>query len=372
MHIAFSGFVFDHGKSGIGTYIKGILAGLSEIDSDNTYDLLFQKGDEKLIPLLGPQFSWKLYPEWLSKPIPNILWHNLCLPWRGRIDAYDVVHIPSFRRVPYFKGKSKLIATVHDMAPLAVEGKYDVFRHFYHKHIQSRMIHRCDRVIAVSASTKNDIIRFTGYPEEKIDVIYSGYNRLLYKPVNGEEENNLKIKFSIEKPFFIYVSRIEHPGKNHIRLIEAFEIFKKNTGLPHQLLLAGADWTGADKVKARAASSSIKEDIRFLGFVADQDLPALYSACEAMVYPSLYEGFGLPIIEAMACGAQVICSNNSSMTEVGGTLSSYFDPKDIEQIAVSLETYAQHSHSQRKERIEYSSQFSWEKAAAQVLETYKK
>ena len=108
MKIAFSGFVFDHGKSGIGTYIKSLLTALSKSDQKNHYDLFFAKREEKLFPPLGENFSWQLYPEILSNLILNILWHNFYLPLLTQKKNYDIIHVPSFRRIPYFKGKAKL------------------------------------------------------------------------------------------------------------------------------------------------------------------------------------------------------------------------------------------------------------------------
>ncbi len=135
-------------------------------------------------------------------------------------------------------------------------------------------------------------------------------------------------------PYFIYLARLEHPGKNHVRLIQAFEQFcARNPGLTHELLLGGADWHGAEVIHQRVAASALKGRIREIGFVPKTDLPHWYAGATAMVYPSLFEGFGLPPIEAMACGCPVISSAAGSLGEVVGDAARIIDPLEPETIA---------------------------------------
>jgi glycosyltransferase involved in cell wall biosynthesis len=173
----------------------------------------------------------------------SLAWHNTVLHHASA--AYDILHIPTARRIPLIKG-TKVVATVHDLAAFSVEAKYDRARMFFNRNMIPRMIANADHVITVSEYSKQDIIRHTGYPEEQISVVHSGINKDLFQPVDvAEARDRLHVLHNLDKPFFVYVSRLEHPGKNHIRLIEAFERFKLENDSAHKLVLAGSDWQGA-------------------------------------------------------------------------------------------------------------------------------
>jgi glycosyltransferase involved in cell wall biosynthesis len=372
MRIGFTSSGLDHGRSGIGIYISSLLNALQKVDHRNHYDLFMEAADTKLIPLINLNFQQKTFSAFNAKPIPSILWHNSFLPLQARSRGYDLVHIPTLRRIPLIKG-SPVVATVHDLAPFAFPEKYDRLRLFYHHQILSRLIRRCDQIIAVSHHTKQDIIRYTGYPAERITVIYSGIDHALFQPRPLlQAQSYLEQHYRIRDPFLVYVARIEHPGKNHLNLIKAFEIYKNQTGSPHQLVLAGADWSGAATVKRYAAESRWRDSIHFLGFVPQEAIINLYSACELMVFPSFYEGFGFPMIEAMACGSPVIAANSSSLAEIGQGYAELFDPYDPAQIARCIADHLKKGRVATENQRRYAQQFNWEKAAQQVLGVYEK
>ncbi|QBG48762.1 glycosyltransferase family 1 protein [Verrucomicrobia bacterium S94] len=370
MNIGFSTFVLAGGRSGISTYIRELIRFLQLSDTENRYELLMSRKDEDLIPLTNPHFTKRIFSSYTERALLNIIWHNTALP---RIGKYDVVHIPTARRIPLLK-KSRVVATVHDLAAFAIDGKYDPARMLFNRKLIPAMIRNADHVITVSESTKNDLIRYVRYPAEKISVIYPGINLDFLQPLDKQEaRERLELLHGFEKPFFIYVSRLEHPGKNHIRLIEAFERFKLENDSAHQLILAGADWTGAGTIKNRAAESPVKDDILFAGYVPIKSLTLLYSACDLMIFPSLFEGFGLPIIEALACGAPVICSNTSSMKELAGDLIPTFDPESPESIFHTLENTLSKDWTEQKraEGMAYAKTFDWRTTAERVVEIYR-
>ncbi len=357
------------GKSGIATYIRELLRILQVEDRENQYDLLMARDESDLIPLANPNFTKSLYPPFMNRPLVNLAWHNLGLPQK----KYDILHIPSYRRIPLLK-RTKVVATVHDLAAFSVDAKYGRARMIFSQQVAPSMIHQADHVIAVSHHTKNDLIRWIGIPEEKISVIYSGIDHELFRPIPTDEaRRQLAQLHGLEKPFFVYVSRLEHPAKNHIRLIEAFERFKLENDSAHQLVFAGADWHGANVIRARAAESPVREDIIFLGFVPRDSLPLLYSGCDLMVYPSLFEGFGFPIIEALACGAAVACSNTSSMKELAGDLLPTFDPTRPEAFSKIMEIVISKGWSSelRARGIEYARTFNWRNTAQHVMGVYR-
>ncbi len=372
MNIGFSSFVLQGGKTGVASYVINLLQALQRVDRGNTYDIMLPDSEQALVPLSAPNFRKTRIPDALSTPVANILWHNLALPGRCRRERYDLVHVPSYRRLPWRKG-ARVVATVHDLATLHIEGKYDAARMFYNRRVVPALIRRADHVIAVSQFTANDIVNLVGYPREKITVIYSGINRQAYYPVpRAESRERMAEKYGLTGPFIVFVSRIEHPAKNHVRLIQAFERWKRKHPSDLKLVLAGADWNGAEAVKAAARASSAAADIVFTGFVPLADIPFFYSACELMVYPSLFEGFGFPIVEALACGAPVICSNTSSMLEIAGDCVPKFDPLDVGALGDLLEAELGRERSpERAARgMAYADGFDWDETARKVMAVY--
>lgn len=369
MRIGFSTFVMQGGKSGVATYVRSLLQGLQQEDRENSYDLLMARDEADLIPLTNRNFRKTLHSPFINRPIPCLAWHNLGLPQK----QYDVLHIPSYRRIPLLK-RTKTVATVHDLAAFAISGKYDCARMFFNRKIVPSMIRNADHIIAVSHHTKRDLVQLAGYPENKISVVYSGIDHGLFRPIPKDEaRRQLTHLHGLEKPFFVYVSRLEHPAKNHVRLIEAFERFKLENDSAHQLVFAGADWHGAPTIRARAAESPVKDDIVFLGFVPPCSLPLLYAGCDLMVYPSLFEGFGFPIVEALACGAPVICSNTSSMKEIAGALLPTFDPTCMDEIFQCMEIMVSRglSAEARARGTELASAYNWRSTAHHVMGVYR-
>ena len=371
MKIAWSAFVLDGGISGISTYVFSLLRALSQENKTHQYDILLPAQARSLLPPLGDNFHVKSSRPFFQHPLSSILWHNTVLPTLASYRDYALVHIPSIRRIPLIKN-ARLVATVHDMAPCAMPEKYDAFRWFYHQHILGRLIHRCDRLIAVSHYTKADIIKYTGYPEDKIDVIYSGIDQDLYQP--HPKDNLLHERYGLEHPFLVYVSRIEAPAKNHLNLIRAFELLKQRHQLPHDLVFAGPDWSGSEIVRDYVLQSPFKANIRLLGAIPNEDIVRLYSHCDLMAFPSLFEGFGFPLLEAMACGAPVACSNLTAMKEVAEGYAALFNPHHPESIAQAIMTVLDNPDkaSIGSRGREYAAKFLWKNTAQQVLNTYQR
>ena len=372
MNIGFSACVLQGGRTGVASYVVNLVHTLQEVDTVNTYDLILPAPDAGLIRDGYSRFGKHILPAALGHPVPNIAWHSLALPQRSRREKYDLVHIPSYRRLPLIKG-TRVVGTVHDLATLHLDHKYDAARMYYNRHIVPSLIRRADHVMTVSHYTAADLVNLVGYPAEKISVIYPGMNRDSYRPLPAaESREHLRKSYGLERPFIVFVSRVEHPAKNHVALIKAFEQFKAGKSSDLMLVLAGADWNGAEVVKDYAARSPVASDIMFTGFVPIEDIPRFYSACELMAYPSLFEGFGLPIIEAMACGAPVVCSNTSSMKEIASDLAPTFDPVNVDEIAGALETaLAKGQSSDLRERaLAYAGTFDWRNTAREVIRVY--
>jgi glycosyltransferase involved in cell wall biosynthesis len=229
-----------------------------------------------------------------------------------------------------------------------------------------------DRIIAVSLWVKQELVDIAGVKESRIEVVPNGVDHGAFYPRQRNEESVALIQpFSFRRPYILYASRIEHPLKNHVRLIRAYEIFRERTKFPHRLVLAGADSRRAERVKRRALASPYRNDIFFTGHFPASSLPELYAGADIVVFPSMYEGFGLGVLEAMACGIPVACARAASLPETAEHAALYFNPLDCEDMADRMVTLTGSRDVYRECRrlgLERAAAFSWDRAAERTLE----
>lgn len=373
MNIGISTSVVQRGRTGVAQYLFALLRALAS-HGENQFTLFVLDEDVPLFDFLGDKMQIVRVPEKFRPPVKNILWHQTELPKLARQLKLDVLHIPSYRRL-LWSGPCALVGTIHDLAPFHVANKYDWKRMFYGRVVVRRLAHRQDRIIAISQNTARDIKTFFKLPEDRISVIYNGLERERFFPDPANTARaEVARKHNLQQPFFLYLARLEHPGKNHTRLIAAFNQFKSATRSPWQLVFAGSDWHGAEAIHAAIKTSPFASDIRPLGFVADKDLPELYRAADVFVYPSLYEGFGMPPVEAMACGCPVISSDCGSLKEVVGEAAALVDPLDIDSITQQLTQLAGIPALRAKLRargLMRAQRFNWRTTAEQTLAVYR-
>lgn len=373
MNIALSTSVIQRGKSGVGQYVLALTRALLAHADDVRFSLLVLEDDVPLFDFARDKMCIVPVAEKWRPAVKNILWHQTVLPGWLAENQMDVLHVPSYRRM-LRSAPCRLVSTIHDLAPFHVRGKYDLARMLYGRVVVKHLARRQDQIITVSSNTARDTRRFFGVPVERQKVILNGIDHTRFHPGGREaSEPEGHDRFNMPKPFFLYVSRLEHPAKNHVRLIEAFNHFKRLTGSDWQLVLAGSDWHGAEHIHAAVKASPFACDIRTPGFVADAALPDLYRAASCMVYPSLFEGFGLPPVEAMACGTPVISSIAGSLDEVVGNAAQIVDPQDVLDITEALQFIAssgtRRAHLARA-GLENARRFDWAQNARQVMDTY--
>ncbi|HXS67355.1 MAG TPA: glycosyltransferase family 1 protein [Candidatus Polarisedimenticolia bacterium] len=373
MRIGISTSVIQRGKTGIAQYLFALLRALLPYASEHRFILFVLEEDLPLFDFARGRMRILPVPEHFRPPIKNILWHQRALPSLARSLQLDVLHVPSYRRL-LWQRPCPLVATIHDLAPFRVPKKYSRSRMFYGRVIARRLAQRQDAVIAISENTASDIREFFQVQANRIQVIHNGLDHERFFPGDRVEAREaVAQRHKIQAPFFLYVARLEHPAKNHVRLISAFNEFKSATGSHWQLVFGGSDWHGAEAIHAAAKQSPFASDIRLLGFVADDDLPALYRAADAFVYPSLYEGFGMPPIEAMACGCPVISSTRGSLGEVVGSAAAIVEPEDVNSITKQLVSLANDANLRERLRaagLEHAGQFDWNNTASQTLSIY--
>jgi glycosyltransferase involved in cell wall biosynthesis len=375
MRVAISTSVIQRGRTGVAQYVFGLVRALCARAREHEFVLLALEEDVPLFDFARDAMRIEPVPERFRPAIRNILWHQITLPGIVRRMGVDVLHVPSYRRMLWSK-PCALVSTIHDLAQFHVQAKYDIARMFYGRVIVRQLAHRQDQIVTISHNTARDIERFFRIPEARQNVIYNGIDHERFRPADPDGAGlEAGQAWGLDAPFVLYVSRLEHPGKNHVRLIRAFDRFKDATGSDWLLALGGADWHGADVIRAAAAGSRHARDIRFLGFVEDRRLPQLYQSARALVYPSLYEGFGLPPVEAMACGCPVISSTRGALKEVVGGAAEVVDPENVEDIARALQVVAAdpgRTGQLRRAGLENARRFDWSSNAARMIEVYSK
>jgi len=375
MKIGLTTSVIQRGKTGVAQYIFALLRALLAHADRHEFHLFVLEEDWPLFTFAAGKMKLVPVAEKYRPAVKDIAWHQFELPGLAGKLGLDVLHIPSYRRM-LWRAPCPLVATIHDLAPFHVRGKYDWKRMLYGRVIVRRLARRQDQIIAVSENTARDLGTFFQVPPERVNVVWNGIDHRRFQPGDAAAAKALAAqKWQLDRPFFLYVSRLEHPGKNHVRLIEAFSRFKTQTKSDWILALGGSDWHGAEAIYAAAAASPHKADIRFLGFVGDDALPGLYRATEVFVYPSLFEGFGFPPVEAMACGCPVISSTKGSLREVVAGAALTVEPEDVADIAGALARMAGSAAERERWRAAgfvNARRFDWADNATRTLAVYER
>ena len=279
-------------------------------------------------------------------------------PPRG-LSGFDLIHCPTVTAPFFFRPGARVVMTVHDLVPLLFPEWQTRRRVFYFKYILKHRFRFVDRFIAVSDSTRKDLIHHFQIPEHKIDVVHEGVSGK-FRPAKTEREQ-----------FILAVSTLE-PRKNFKRIIEAFISLRKKEKTRDRLFIVGKKgWLFDDILNV---PREFQDDIVFTGYVSEAELIHLFQTARCFVYPSMYEGFGLPILEAMACGCPVITSSTSSMPEVAGDAALLVDPyevDDIEDAICKLTNDPALCAELSAKGIQKALEFSWRRTAQQTLDVYR-
>ncbi|MCR5252546.1 MAG: glycosyltransferase family 4 protein [Treponema sp.] len=323
-------FGCDHGRSGLGSCLFYLTSNLPAQDEDIQFELFGSETDR--FTFTGNNgFSFQAV-QIADNLRAEQSWHH-----RGGIkifvikNAYDLVIYPAVSKVFPFTFIKNGIALVNTVLSASIEKM-----NFVHKKLLKHGLSKVKLIIAGTEYIKNDLTKL-GIPEEKIRVIYNGIDHKLFFPKPIDDEEAVEVSpFSIKRPYFIYGSKLSDKDKKHLELIKAFEIFKRNTGLPHRLVLAGEDGDFSKEIHDAVFKSEFATDIFLTGFFPHESFATLYTGAEACIFPAVNEGIGLPVLEAMACGIPVLCSKSGALKEVGGHAPLYFDSDDSEEIAAAM------------------------------------
>jgi glycosyltransferase involved in cell wall biosynthesis len=368
MKIGIDTFACDSGKSAIGAYLMNILKRIPP--SGENFELFGWEYDRFSYSEAAPNMEF--IPRCsVSGHYANSLWHVVRYPKLAQTRGWNACFFPAAHKRLSVRSPCPTVGVVHDMAPWWERSSREYLKALV-RILLPNALRRLDRIIAVSSWVKRELVDITGIKESRIDVVPNGIDQQAFYPrPRGEESVVLIQPFSFRRPYVLYVSRIEHPMKNHVKLIEAFGLFKEKTKYPHRLVLAGGNSRGAEKVKQAAADSPYRNDIFFTGHFPFTSLPELYSGADIVVIPSMYEGFGMGVLEAMASGVPVACARAASLPETAGHAALYFEPRDAEDMAdrmVTLTANREISRECRRLGLEQAGKFSWDVCANRTLE----
>ncbi|NQT65964.1 MAG: glycosyltransferase family 4 protein [Actinobacteria bacterium] len=371
--------LLNHGPDiGAGRYIINLVRNLLEIDNKNTYVLTGRYASTRYLEIAynlkknfeNNKIELKFYRTTQKK---LDLWNRLKFPPIEFLGfKADILHCPDYLIPPTLN--KNIILTIHDLAFIrSPEFNFEWFIKKYTREVKKNA-QISKKIIADSKSTKNDIVNFFKIDPRKVDVVHLAADKTFRTlPADRIDKNILK-KYKIDKKYILSVGTIE-PRKNFITLIKAFNHIKqKKADFSYKLVIAGrTGWKSEDTYLERE-NSPYREDILFTGRVPDRDLVQIYNQAELFVYPSLFEGFGLPPLEAMSCGLPVIASNTSSLKEVIGSAGILIDPNNLSGISRSIGDILENKNLKNKlvqKSLTHSDKFNWNKTAGKTLAIYK-
>ncbi len=371
MIIGIDGIPLQGNRTGVGRYVAGLLDGLSEVlEEDKAFVWMnsCQPGERgrvkenRLLEVVETRFPFAaLRMSWSTLGTPTL--ETLL----GR--PVDVALHPNYLPIPQKRG-AKVLA-VHDVTfltdpPLALPSAVKTYGRELPKQLRD-----CSLVLTCSGYTQSQILHlFPELGEEKVRVIPYGVEESFLKPAPAPAVQDLRMRLGLDRPYFLHVGTLE-PRKNLLRLVHAFLLFKQTLKTDHQLVLAGPVGWVPEEFMEFVRSPALARNVRWIDFVPEADLPALYTGSDAFLFPSLKEGFGLPVLEAMGCGAPVVCSNAGSLPEVAGEAAYLLDPTDINQWGEVMGKIVREGslvEELRSRGFRQAARFQWEETARRTLE----
>jgi glycosyltransferase involved in cell wall biosynthesis len=353
---------------GIGSYIRNLLEAIGRNPESSAYRFrVYVPGrDRDAVPTLPDHFE--IVPE----DSPGYSVSELTrFAWRLMRDRLDLFHGTHYVVPPLYRARA--VVTIHDIIhvlyPQFLPNRAALL---YARVMIARALRRADRIITVSYNSKRDLVDYFGISPARIDVIYNGVASRFREEIAPEERDRVAAKYGLPRPYLLFLGG-EKPHKNVRNVLRAFAEARRERELPHALVLAGPMPANRSRVEALISGLDLGARVFRPGIVPEEDLPGLYAASDALLYPTLYEGFGLPVAEAMACGVPVLTSSTSALQEIAGGYALLVDPMDVAAIARGIVEIA--TNPERRAELvalgrRRAADFSWDRAAEQTLRVY--
>ncbi len=354
-------FLQDGALEGIGSYSFEILSRLTKLRPDDQFIFAFDRAfNDRFI------FSDNVLPLIINPPARHALlfwwWYHIAIPSLYRKYQADLFFTPDGFTATSSVVNRTLI-TIHDLAYLHFPEQISRSNLWYYRHFMPKYIRKADHIITVSESSRADIVTHFPLASDKITTIYNGTPKTL-SPISEEEKARIRADYTHGCPYFISIGAL-HPRKNIARLIEAFSMLRQRVGEPYKLVVVGRKAWQTNSIESALNRSSVREDVKFLNYVEDEVLQQLLGGAQALCYVSLFEGFGLPILEAMQAGVPVVTSNRSSMKEVAADAACLVDPTSTEDIHRGLVRVLDESYRRNliTRGFHRSRAFDWDQSA---------
>jgi glycosyltransferase involved in cell wall biosynthesis len=353
---------------GIERYLRNLIKAFQKIDHKNEYTVFTNKDNTGTFDL---QNNFKEYFSPISarfRPM-KILWEQFILPLQVKRAGIDVLFSPG--NISPFLVPCPSVVVIHDLIPYIQPDNFTKAELYPLKCLLRSTAKKATKIITDSVSSEREILNRFNIPSDKIKVVYAACDEIfLYCDASVESKARIKKTLGINGDFILYTASTR-PYKNIDGLLKAFSLLKKKHGIKHRLVITGLAGRGHQALVKMVADLELEEEVVFTGYLSDEALLSLYSGASAFVYPSFYEGFGLPVLEAMACGTPVVASNATSLPEVVGQAGLLFDPCSVEQMSEEIRKVLTDKQcrleltSNGKQRVR---EFSWERTAKGVLD----
>ena len=359
--------------TGVGQYARRLTNAASRADSPFSFEIIrfwlpFKKIRLPLKP--NPRLSYRLI-RWFPPAIYFQVFKRLGwappYDWFG-LRRYDAVVFYNFIAFPLSR-RTRSVAVIHDLSYVYHKQFVSPKNQKYLEELVPKTIRRADKIVAVSENTRREISEHYGIPESEIAVINPSVNHAVFKPKPLADRKSVQRKFNVNKPYILSVATQE-PRKNLTGVLDAYELLPDDMKQKYALVLAGGKGWLDEELQTKYDAMSQKYDVIRTGYVEDDDLPALYSGARVFLYPSFYEGFGIPPLEAMACGTPVITSDNSSLPEVVGDAAVSVDAHDTKELSNQLKRVLENDNLAKllsEKSLAQAAKFSWDKSADKLI-----
>jgi len=381
-------------KTGTEWYSYNLITNIAKFDNENEYILYIKDKPQEWIKNLPKNFKYKIL-SWL----PKFFWSQIRLSIEMFISSPDILFVPAhtiplvhpkitvttchdtgFERYPELYAtkrigpKSKVLANLIDFLIRVLSlGKYRGNELEYHRYSMRMAVKKAEKIISPSEFTKKEIIHFYNCPPDKIVVIPHGYDKTIYRLINDQNKVDTVLKkYKISSPYLLFIGRLEKK-KNIIGLVESFGILKNKYKINHKLVLIGYTGYGYDEAEKKIHNLNIKNDIILTGWVGIEELPYIIAGADLFIFPTFYEGFGMPVIEVMACGIAIVASRIPCIEEVAKNSVIYFNPESPEELADKV-IYILNNQTLKNKMIgsglKHKEKYSWEETAINTIKVF--
>ncbi len=369
MHIGINAQLLSFSQSyrngGVSRYIRYLITELAKHPGEHSYTV-FVNGQDVVerLDAFHPSITYISAPWSESQPAARVAWEQFTLPTEIRRRGIQVLHSPVNVLPEWVPQSCATVVTLHDLAFLRFPTVFTRAKRLYHRTFTVRSMQRATELITVSDSTQRDAYELVGIPYERMHTVYTCIDKRFSNVVTEDEVLAFRERQGLTSGFLLYLGTLE-PRKNILAIIDAYAQLRKNYAIQEKLVLAGGKGWLYDTIFKKVQQLGLLEDIVFPGFVADTEQALWYHAASAFVYPSLYEGFGIPVAEALACGVPVVTSNISSLPEAGMDIALSVDPSNLDMLAEAI--YKALTDTQYRERCRSSAATVAQKFSAQRM-----